>query len=1135
MSKTIGQWLSDLGMGQYAVAFEENHITMDDLPDLSDADLKELGVSSMGHRKGIIRSTAAIVVSQSDSSDMSVESTASTNDISNIKSTGNTTSHSGSAERRQLTVMFADLVGSTELAGRLDPEDMRDAITVYQECVAKQVTEIEGHVAKYMGDGVLCYFGWPQAHEDDAERAARAALNIISNLELASAPHGEKLEARIGIATGLVVVGDLIGEGASQEEAVIGETPNLAARMQGIANPGQIIVSDSTRQLLSQSLDIEHLGQKDLKGISRLVDAYAILGEHEASKIVQTNQSAGSAPLIGRETEISLLMDRWDHAVEGEGQVFILSGEPGIGKSQVCASLINNLEEQAHQFLQFQCSPYYSNSAFYPIIGYLERAANFARGDDELAKLDKLEVLLESIPDGSLPVAALFASLLSLPLDRYPAIGLEPLKQREETITAFVDFIAHQSSRIPLLFLFEDAHWCDATSIELLTTLIHRMEGLSVLLLITHRPDFQPLWQNVGHVTQYTLNRLAKRHSSSIINSVTGGKNLPDLIIEQILAKADGVPLFVEELTRNVLDAGFLLEKNGAYVLDGPLPPFAIPSSLQDSLMARLDRLSPLKDVAQTGACIGREFSFELLACISPLTEEDLKRSLSELVFNDLIVMRGTPPTSTYIFKHALVQDAAYSTLLKSRRQQLHANIAKALEDNFSSHVELQPELAAQHLTAAGLGGEAVPHWLSAGLIAISKSANEEAINHLTNGLNCLLALSESAERDEQELLMRAMLGVAQFTARGYGSPQLGENYENALSIARRVGDTPYKSPAMFGVWAYHLMRVNHAKATEVFLEAMDQAKKTGIAHEMTAALAAGTTTSIFKGQTKLGIEYSEASWRAYDKSTHGDLVALFGQDVGLWCADFGSWAVWLDGRADEADHRYGEANRLAEELGHPLSLASGLVHASLLYSMAGDVERTLEYADKTIVVCEEVGIPARLVEALIMKGWALSENGQIEEGIALTKHGMDGWRGAGAEIARPWWLALKSHQHRNKGEHSVALAALDEALSIIEQSGENLWLPELNRLRGHILLDIDATQTKAAEAHFLSAMSTGKQQVSRYWELRAATSLAGLMSERGESQQALAIIKPIFDRIKEGSETMDVRNARQLISAFGG
>ncbi len=1135
MATEVGKWLLALDMDEHVDAFEDNQIALEDLPELTDGDLKELGVSAMGHRKSIIRAAAANAVQQSDISDSTVEPAISSRDSAKITSDTKPQIHSGSAERRQLTVMFADLVGSTELASSLDPEDLREAITLYQECVTRPVKAMEGHIFQYLGDGVMCFFGWPQAHEDDAERAARAALDVISNLEFATAPNGQKLQARIGIATGLVVVGDVIGEGVAQDEAVVGETPNLAARLQNIAETGQIVVSDTTRNLLSQSLNVKHIGKQDLKGIARPVDAYAILGENEAVKLADANHSAGSTPLIGREAEISLLMDRWGQSVDGEGQVFILSGEPGIGKSQISATLVNKIDGQAHKTLQFQCSPYFASTAFHPAINFLERAAEFARGDDETTKLGKLVALLKTVFDDFTSVAAFFAAMLSLPVDRYPAIGLEPLKQREQTIAAFVDFIASLSAQSPLLILFEDTHWCDATSVEMLTALIQRIDDLPVLLIVTHRPEFQSPWQNIGHVTQYNLNRLPRRHSTSIINGLTGGKKLPDLIVEQILAKTDGVPLFVEELTRTVLDAGFLLEKEGAYILDGPLPPFAIPSSLQDSLMARLDRLSPLKDVAQTAACIGREFTFELLSCVSPLTSRDLQKSLEDLVFNELIVARGTPPESIYTFKHALVQDAAYNSLLRSRRQQVHANIAKVLVEQFSTQIELQPELAAQHLTAAGLGEEAVPHWLSAGLVAISKSANEEAINHLANGLNCLLALPESAERDEQELLLRAMLGVAQFTARGYASLELGENYENALSLAKRVGDTPYKSPAMFGVWAYHLMRVNHAKATEVYIEAIDQAKETGIAHEMTAALAAATTASIFKGQTQLGIEFSEASWRAYDKATHGDLVALFGQDVGLWCADFGSWAVWLDGRSDEADRRYGEANRLAEELGHPLSLASGLVHASLLYSMAGDVERTLEYADKTIIVCEEVGIPARLVEAFIMKGWALSENGQIDEGIALTQQGMDGWRGAGAEIARPWWLALQSHQFQRRGDHTKALAVLDEALSTVEQSGENLWLPELKRLRGQLMLDIDASQTKVAEEQFRSAMLMAKQQVSKFWELRAATSLGILMNERAEGQQALDMLRPLYSGIIEGGETMDMRSARQLISTLGG
>lgn len=1125
MATKITNWLSSLELDQYATSFEENDITTEDLTDLTDGDLKELGVASMGHRKKILR-----MALQQNASEPPIEVENPEPTQTETQNPDTKTSGSGSAERRQLTVMFADLVGSTEMAGRMDPEDMREAITLYQECVTRHVLEIEGYVAKYMGDGVLCYFGWPQAHEDDAERAARAALSIIEDLATHSAPNGENLAARIGIATGLVVVGDIVGQGAAQEEAVVGETPNLAARLQGMAEPGQIVVSDTTQNLLSRALDVQHLGKHELKGISRAVDAYSIVGEHHSADVATAGNGADASRLIGRATEISLLMDRWTQSTEGEGQVFLLCGEPGIGKSQIVASLLSNLAEQQHKILQFQCSPYYASSAFYPVIGYLERSAGFARDDDAARKLDKLETLLKTVFDDPVPVAALFASMLSLPTDRYPAIGLEPVKQREQSIVAFADFVTMQARETPLLFLFEDAHWCDATSLEILSVLIQRVENSRILQLITYRPEFEPPWQNIGHITHYNLNRLAKRHSRSIIEALAGGKSLPEQIVSQILEKTDGIPLFVEELTRTVLESDFLIENDDAYLLEGPLPPFAVPSSLQDSLMARLDRLSPLKDVAQTSACIGREFSLELLAYVSPQSKTELQEALKELVFNELIVARSTSTDPSYTFKHALVQDAAYSSLLKSRRQQLHANIANALQENFASQMELQPELMAQHLTAAGMMADAVPHWLSAGLIAISKSANEEAITHLTNGLNCLKVTEENSERDKQELLLRAMLGVAQFTARGYGSVELGENYENALTLALRVGDTPYKSPAMFGVWAYHLMRVNHAKASEVFTEAIEQARETGIPHEMTAALAAATTSSIFQGDAQACINYSESSWKLYDTSTHSDLVALFGQDVGLWCADFGSWGVWLDGRSEEADRRYGEANRLARELGHPLSLASGLVHASLLYSMAGDVERTLEYADETIGVCEEVGIPARLVEAYVMKGWALTKNGDVDEGIALTQRGMDGWRGAGAEIARPWWLALQAEQYRIKGDLGAAVAVVDEALSIIEVSGENLWLPELMRLRANFLLDVDANQTNEAKALLVRAVSTAERQTSKFWELRAATSLCGLMVDAKEGEKARQMLKPLLDGFSEGHETFDLRNARQML-----
>ena len=544
MTSDVARWLSDIGLSQYIQPFDDNDITTDDLADLTDSDLKELGVSSMGHRKLILRSAA-----QTELSTTPEPETAPPASQAEATNEQPQTNASVAAERRQLTVMFADLVGSTEMSGRMDPEDMREAITLYQECVTKHVLEIEGHVAKYMGDGVLCYFGWPQAHEDDAERASRAALNIISNLHALKAPNGEQLEARIGIATGLVVVGDIVGEGAAQEEAVVGETPNLAARLQGLAQPGQVVVSDATRNLLSAALEVEHLGEHNLKGISRPVDAFSIVGVRNTSDLAQIDGKSSRTRLAGRETDLMMLKDRWHQSTDGEGQVFLLCGEPGIGKSQVVSALAEYLADQKHMIMHFQCSPYFASSAFYPIVGYLERAAGFSRDDDTSARLDKLEALLGSAFDQPKPVAALFASIMSLPVDRYPAIGLEPVKQREQSISAFAEFVARRSRKAPVLFLFEDAHWSDATTIELLSVMSQQVDSAQVMMLITHRPEFQPPWKNIGHVTNYNLNRLAKRHSKAIISMVTNGKELPDQIVQQILDKADGIPLFVEELT----------------------------------------------------------------------------------------------------------------------------------------------------------------------------------------------------------------------------------------------------------------------------------------------------------------------------------------------------------------------------------------------------------------------------------------------------------------------------------------------------------------------------------------------------------------------------------------------------------
>jgi class 3 adenylate cyclase len=657
----IRDWLQGLGLERYAEVFESEEIGLGHVPKLSEADLKELGLP-MGPRKAVLEAARAPTSEAAQAAPAPA---------------------AREAERRQLSVMFCDLVGSTALSERLDPEELRGLMQAYRKACGEVIARYDGHVAQYLGDGVMVYFGWPTAHEEDAQRAVRAGLDIVE--ALAGLEGG--LAVRIGIATGLVVVGESGEDAAADAKLAVGETPNLAARVQALAEPNSVAVARSTRRLLGRVFELGDLGAHALKGVSGRVQVHRVLGEAKAESRFEAAHGAGLTPLVGRETEISLLLDRWDQAKDGEGQVVLLSGEPGIGKSRITQALRQRIAGEPHTRLRYQCSPYYANTAFYPVIEQIERAAGFERNDGADAKLEKLEALLGQSAEAPAAIAPLFAAMLSLPLDRYPPLNLEPVKQKELTIAALADQLVALAGDEPVLMVFEDAHWIDPTTLEMLAAMIDRVETAAVLLVITYRPEFAPPWTGHGNVTTLTLNRLSRRQGADMVAKVTGGKALPEEVLDQIVAKTDGVPLFVEELTKTVLEAGFLDEKPDRYVLSGPLPPLAIPATLQDSLMARLDRLSPVKEVAQIGACIGREFPYELLAAVSPLRDNELQDALSQLTNSELIFRRGTPPEATYSFKHALVQDAAYESLLKSRRQQLHTSIAKTLKEQFSDTV----------------------------------------------------------------------------------------------------------------------------------------------------------------------------------------------------------------------------------------------------------------------------------------------------------------------------------------------------------------------------------------------------------------------------------------------------------------
>jgi class 3 adenylate cyclase len=665
-----------------------------------------------------------------------------------------------SAERRQLTVMFCDLVGSTALSARLDPEDLREVIGIYHRCCAGVTERAGGYVAKYMGDGVLAYFGYPRADEHDAERAVRAGLHLVDAVAGLDTAAGAPLHVRVGIGTGLVVVGDLIGEGAAREQAVVGETPNLAARLQALAAPSTVVIGPSTRRLTGGLFDYKDLGAVEIKGFAGPVPAWQVLRPSAVESRFEALRGSALTRLVGRDEEIDLLLRRWARAKAGDGQVVLISGEAGLGKSRIAAALAECLHAEPHLRLRYFCSPYHLDSALFPFIDQLGRAAEFARDDPPAARLEKLEALLALVapPDEDV---ALLADLMSLPAsERHPLPNLSPQRKKERTLEALLRQLEGLVRRQPVVLVFEDAHWIDPTSRELLDLTVERVRSLPVLLIVTFRPEFLPPWTGQPQVSMVALNRLDRRDRTALVEQIAGGKTLPDKVIAQIVERADGVPLFVEELTKNILESGLLREEADRYVLDGALPPFAIPTTLHDSLMARLDRLASVRLVAQTGAAIGREFSYALLRVVSPLPEDELQTALVRLVDAELIFQRGAPPDSVYAFKHALVQDAAHSTLLRSSRQQLHARIAEALEGQFPELMDAQPELFAQHYAEAGLVAKSVACWGKAGHRSVTRSAMAEAAAQLQKGLDQLALLSDTPERQRQELEFRTALGA---------------------------------------------------------------------------------------------------------------------------------------------------------------------------------------------------------------------------------------------------------------------------------------------------------------------------------------------------------------------------------------
>lgn len=921
MSEEVTRWLGRLGLGQYAHAFEEGAIDWDVLPSLDHEILKELGVESPGHRLKLLNAIQAL------------GSGATTDAPSPHHAAADTVASEQEAERRQLTVMFCDLAGSTELSQKLDPEDMRDVNRAFQDACKAAIDRYQGYVARYMGDGVLAYFGYPRAHEDDSERAVRASLDIINAMgginDGIGREHGIEVAVRVGVATGPVVVGDLIGEGAAQESAVVGETPNLASRLQNLAERNSIFVAPNTHRLTLGYFRYEDLGERTLKGIAEPVHVWKVLGEGVPESRFEALHGRRLIPLVGRQEEVDILLGRWGYALDGDGQVVLICGEPGIGKSRLCEAICEELLDRSHTRLRYQCSPHYMNSALYPIIVQLEQAAQFTAHDNTDTKLAKLKVLLHEPDTVSGEDVASLASLLSLSREGDRSLlELQSQQQREKTLAALLNRFEQLSSRLPMLAIFEDLHWVDPSTLELLDRLIERAERLPILLLLTFRPEFSATWTEQTHVSLMALKRLSRRQSGVLVERVAGTNGLAADVQAEIVTRSDGVPLFIEELTRAVLESE---ESDVAHTAHEKL--ILVPSTLQDSLMARLDRLGPGKHVAQIGATIGREFTVELLRRVSDHAQSSLENGLQELVDAGLVYRRVTDTEGPYTFKHALIQDAAYNSQLRRTRRELHSRIAQALERIDGPTTEAAPELLGHHFTEAGNHEKAIGYWQRAVERAIRRSALKEAQTHANKALAVLIKLPRTAEHSEVELSLLLSLGIAQQALTGAGSVEVERIYTTARDLCNEVGEPWQRFSAVWGLWRLHESRADYRLARRYADELLEVARASDDAALVLQAHHAHWTTAEMSADLPLAAQHAEEGLRIYKSDEHAAQRYVFGGHDPAVCA-LGTIATvsWLMGYPDRATHATERALTRARELNHPLTLANCLTNAICHY-----------------------------------------------------------------------------------------------------------------------------------------------------------------------------------------------------------
>jgi class 3 adenylate cyclase/predicted ATPase len=1089
----VGAWLRGLGLDQYEATFRENAINEKVLPNLTAEDLKDMGIGIVGHRRVLLD---AIGLLRGDGSAKAPPAEAPS---TTPKPTQDT------AERRQVTVMFSDLVGSTALSARMDPEDLREVISAYQKCVAEAVQRFGGFVAKYMGDGVLVYFGYPQAHEDDAERAVRTGLELVQ--AVGALRSGAPLQTRVGIATGLVVVGDLIGSGEAQERGIVGETPNLAARLQSIAEPNAVVIADSTRKLLGNLFDLEDLRGQDLKGIEGPVRAWAVLRPASVESRFDALHAGGLTELVGREEELELLLRRWSKAKTGEGQVVLLSGEAGIGKSRLTAALLERLTTEPHTRSRYFCSPQRTDSALYPIINQMERAAGLAHDDTAQKKLDKLDAVLAQTAT-SKQDAALFAEMLSLPNDgRYPALNMDPQQRRQKTLEALTAQMEALSRQNPVLMIFEDAHWTDPTSLETFGRVVDRVRSLPVLLIVTLRPEFEPPWIGRSYVAALTINRLAQQDIEAMIDCVVGNKLIPGSVRHDIIERTDGIPLFVEEMTKSVLEAGSEEEaqRTAATV---PSTALAVPASLHASLMARLDRLGPAKEVAQIGAAIGREFSHTLVAAVTRKPDADLNAALHRLVASGLLFRHGLPPYATYLFKHALVQDAAYGTLLREARRALHARIAETLESQVPEIAENQPELLARHYTEAFIIEKAAGLWANAGQRSLQRSALVEAVEQITRALEQIATLPASPRLRREQIKVQVALITPLIHVKGYAAPETKAAMERARLVieeAEALGEPPDDPLLLFSV-LYGFWAANFVAYDDVCIDLAAQFQRLAEKQGATVPLMIGHrimgVSLTCKGDISAAREHLNFALSLYDPLRHRSLATRFAVDVQPAVLSYRSLTLWTLGYPEAALTDAKDAVRNGRETGQAASLMFALYVTAIVHILRGEYSIATALARELFALAEEKSALLWKASGMIYEGCVLAETGKPSEGIEMLTAGIAEYRSTGATVFMTFFLSSLTRAYAELGRFDDAWRCIAEAATVVETSKEGLFQVEIDRLAGEIALKSSEFDRAKAEAHLERALSVARRQQAKSWELRASMSIARLWPTRASGMR---------------------------------